>query len=336
MASFNSVGGVGSGGGGKAATDVLNRITYSEEKDRLIASVSMEFPPSTVYLGEDFSMSNAVTGIGFKLADGTDAIGVVNRFGENGSISNPKFFAIGARVPLNVNTISADTMTDPLEVSYTTSGDNLTYDFDIIPRAAGKLRAQYFIGNDDTGRQVFDYEVTVTEAMIDNVLRFGGNFYLLPGSTGLFVRFSGVAMAGDAVSGLPYFVSYIQPYREITLNNHTEFVTSDIDGLFIGCNYGVNTTAGAVTLTVNDASPFRDGFAVFDSAESFSVANPCIVDFSTFNYPAGFILNGVNVGFQSVGMATLQTSGDCIDFYFDDDRGVWVYLDSKTGIAEIV
>lgn len=111
-----------------ADSSVGKYITYDEGKDRLVTSVSMEFPPSTLYLGNDMAMSNAVSGIGFKLADGTDAIGLVNRFGEGGSLSNPKFFALGEREVLNVNGVQNGTLTSPIEVQYTTVCDNFSAD----------------------------------------------------------------------------------------------------------------------------------------------------------------------------------------------------------------
>lgn len=75
------------------ASEILSKLTYDEPTDTLIADASFQTKPSTVYLWSAFGMSNAVQAVGFRLADGTDALGIVNRFDKNGgTLSNPKFF----------------------------------------------------------------------------------------------------------------------------------------------------------------------------------------------------------------------------------------------------
>ncbi len=289
-----------------ADTTVLDYIRYDIENDRLVASVSIEAPPSTFYLGSKFAMSNAIKAIGFRLADGTDALGLVNRFGPNGSLSNPKFFSLAPRESLEVNLVSEDTLPRIIELSYTTVGDNLTYDFDIIPAEIGRLRAQYWLGSDDSGVPVFDYTIEVSDAMVDNVVRFGGNFYVLPAGEQLFVRFSGVPLKGDSSIGFPYFISYVQPFREITINGHTEYVEEDIQAIFIGSDYAVNTTPNSgVTITIPEH--FKDTFTIYDAAESFGATKPCILDFG------------------SLGSFTIDNKNDSFKFFWDGVQ--WRYID---------
>lgn len=97
--------------------------------------------------------------------------------------------------------------------------------------------------------------------------------------------------------------------------------------------YAVGTSAGTVTLTVDENTGHKS-FGVFDASQSFSVSNPCVVDFGTLTYPVGFIKEGVNVGDQLVGVATLQTKNDSYLFYFGDE--VWRYLDMATKNGGIV
>jgi hypothetical protein len=97
--------------------------------------------------------------------------------------------------------------------------------------------------------------------------------------------------------------------------------------------YAVDTETAAVTLDVDSSIGYKS-FTIFDSNKSFSVTNPCIVDFGTLTYPAGLIKEGVNVGGQLVGKATLQTKNDSYLFYWDGTK--WRYLDLNTENRGIV
>lgn len=69
----------------------------------------------------------------------------------------------------------------------------------------------------------------------------------------------------------------------------------------------VDTTGGAVTLTVGDV----EFFEVFDATENFSISNPCTVAFG-----------------GSQGNAVLRTRNDAFKFYHDGTQ--WRYLDLNT------
>lgn len=117
--------------------------------------------------------------------------------------------------------------------------------------------------------------------------------------------------------------------------------SADAEVSFISANQSVlysskcavDTSAASVTLTP-DMSTGLKSFSAFDATNSFSVSNPCIVDFGTLTYPVGFMKGGVNVGGQLVGLVTLQTKNDHYLFYWDGQ--VWRTLDLITndgGIA---
>ncbi len=273
----------GSGGISSETSEFLKHWTYDEETRRGKFDGSIEVLPSTFYMGE-FSLSNGVQAVAFTLADGTKALGLVNRFNPQlGTISNPKFFALGTQTTLAVNTVSTGVIPDGFTLQYTTAGNNLTYDFDFIPDTAGVFKAEYWIGTDDTGNKIFDEMRTVSQAEVDagNPIPFTvGNPYLLEAGTDLFVRFTGIDFKGDAATGLPYFVSKILPYKEITINGHVEYVTSN-QVLYIGCDYAVDTTGGTITLTV--PSSFTDKFVVYDHKGTFTGTKKCIVRFSGHN-----------------------------------------------------
>ncbi len=235
----SSVGGSGEDIGDEQIA-ALSKISYDEATDKLTIDASAQVKPSTMYLGSAFSMSNAVQAVGFRLADGTDALSIVNRFDpDGGSYSNPRFFALGPAEYLTVSESLTHVMPSPVEVKYTTAGNNLTYSFQILPASAGKLRVQYWLGENDTGSPVVDFNHTVTQAQVDSgqPVSVEPNFYVLAKNSKLFVRFSGINLRGGNI--VPWFKSKVLPYKEVTLNNHVELV-SDSQVIFIGCDYAVD------------------------------------------------------------------------------------------------
>lgn len=300
---------INEGGGSGAGSDVLSKLRYDKPTDTIIADASFQTKPSTVYLGSAFGMSNGVQAVGFRLADGTEALGIVNRFDKiGGTYSNPKFFALGQSSMLNVQLDASTVMSDPVEVNYTTAGDNLTYMFEIIPASAGRLRAQYWLGDSDSGAPVVDFHYDVTDEQVDlgAPIQVTPNFYVLPSGSPLFVRFSGVDLKGNGVT--PYFRSQILPYKEVTINGHVENVTSN-QTLYIGCDYAVATSGGAVTLTV--PLTFKDKFRVYDHERTFTTVNKCIVDFTAFGQ----------------GTFEMIHRGDDCEFFYVDGR--WYVNDIK-------
>ena len=320
------------GGGGSSispdANEFLEFITWDSDRRRATLEGSFEVLPSSFYMGE-FSLSNGVQAVMYTLADGTKAVGIVNRFDPiSGSISNPKFFALGAQSDLNVNTLSdltIDTSVTPFTLQYSTFGDNLTYDFNFIPATAGTFRAEYWMGTDETGNKIFDEQRIVTQAEVDAGLPIAfavGNPYILEQGTQLFVKFTGINFKGGTVVGgpfdgqtIPYFVSKILPYRQIQLNGHVEFVTTDVNPVYIACDYEVDTSSTTNGLTMTVPLNFKDTFYVSDSAQSFTPTKPCKVDFSAFGQ----------------GQAVLQTSKDAYKFYYDGSQWRFKDLDTKSG-----
>ncbi|ELJ8607187.1 hypothetical protein RUK54_001601 [Vibrio cholerae] len=273
------------GGAGISGNDakVLDKLSYDEPTDTIIADSSLQVKPSTVYLGSAFGMSNAVQAVGFRLADGTDALCLVNRFDKDGgSYSNPKFFALGSSSMLNVNLVDNVIMQSPVEVSYTTAGDNLTYSFEIKPASAGRLRAQYWLGEDDSGAPVVDFYRDITQAEVDTnqPVLVEPNFYVLAKSSKLFVRFSGVDLKGNGTQ--PWFRSKVLPFKEVQFSGHCEYMnaTSDNRRLYIGGRYFADVSQGNVPITV--PAEFKDTFTITDLGNNFTGNRYAEVDFSAF------------------------------------------------------
>ncbi|MFO4711781.1 hypothetical protein V5H05_09545 [Vibrio cholerae] len=307
------------GGAGVSGNDakVLDKLSYDEPTDTIIADSSLQVKPSTVYLGSAFGMSNAVQAVGFRLADGTDALCLVNRFDKDGgSYSNPRFFALGQSSTLNVNLVDNVIMSEPIEVSYTTAGDNLTYSFEIKPASAGRLRAQYWLGEDNSGAPVVDFYRDVTQAEVDSgqPVMVEPNFYVLKGGSKLFVRFTGVDLKGNGTQ--PWFRSKILPYKEVAINGHVEYVTTNIT-VFIGCDYAVNTSNGNKRLTV--PLTFTDKFRVYDHRGVFTSSKKCIVDFSVFGQ----------------GEVEMVNVGDDIEFFHEKGNG-WFLIDRMANLIKKV
>ena len=294
----------------------LDRWSYDEESDTDTLDSSFGTKPSTVYMGKPFGLSNAVQAVGYTLADGRKALGLVNRYNENGTMSNPRFFALAAQDDLEVNTEETTVLTGNIDVSYTAAGDNLTSDFLFKPSSAGRLLFEMWLSNDDTGAKIFSIPRTVTQAEVNSGAPISftvGNHYLLDSETEVFGRFSGIDLLGSAT--IPYFVSQIHAFKEVQINGHVEHVNS-AQTLYIGCHYNANTTGGRVSLTV--PLTFRDSFSVGDAAENFSVANPCVIDFTA----------------DGQGLAVLQTVNDLYQFAHDGTD--WVRTNLKTGVTKRV
>ncbi len=281
-----------SGGDGEGVSasesEFLSHWTYNKETRRAAFDGSIEVLPSTFYLGE-FALSNGVQAVAFKLADGTNALGLVNRYNPTtGTISNPKFFALSESQELPIETGMADIMPDPLELNYTISGNNLTFDFYFVPSESGSLKSEYWIGADSTGNKIFDEIREVSQAEVDAgaPISFSvGNPYLLEAGVDIFVRFSGISLRGNLTTGQPYFISQILPYKEITINGHVEHVTPANNGesIFIGCDYAVDASGGAITRPV--PLGFTDKFVAYDYKGAFSNTNKFTIDFSAHGQP---------------------------------------------------
>ena len=320
MSGFKPIGTVGGSGGGVTEDQgvALSKITYDEATDSLTFDASLSTKPSSVYLGKPFKLSNGVQAVSYALADGTEAIGLINRFGDAGSRSNPRFFALAPVINLDVNLVFTQTLTGDITVPFTTLGDNLTSDFMFRPATAGRLLFEIWLGTDETGAKIFDEYREVTQAEVDAVapISFGvGNKYLLNKDTAIYVKFSGIDLFGSATQ--PYFVSKIHPFKQIQINGHTESVT-DSTTLFIGCEYEVDNSDNASGLTLTVPLLFTDTFYVNDATDTFSVSRPCNVDFSAFG----------------VGVGVLQTAGDRFKFWHDGTK--WMRRNLNTNEAEAV
>ncbi|HDG1726542.1 TPA: hypothetical protein PFE81_003102 [Vibrio cholerae] len=272
-------------GGGISGNDakVLDKLSYDEPTDTIIADSSLQVKPSTVYLGSAFGMSNAVQAVGFRLADGTDALCLVNRFDKDGgSYSNPKFFALQPAETLNVNLGITTTLTSPIEVSYTTAGDNLTYSFEIRPASAGRLRVQYWLGEDTAGAPIVDFHKDITQEDVDSnqPIEVTPNFYVLTKGSPLKVLFTGIDLYG--IVGLPWFRSKILPYKEVPFSGHCDYMnaTSDNRKLYIGGRYFADVSQGNVQITV--PVEFKDTFTITDLGNNFTGNRYAEVDFSAF------------------------------------------------------
>ncbi|EPC6134687.1 hypothetical protein ACR0WA_000544 [Vibrio cholerae] len=311
------------GGAGVSGNDakVLDKLSYDEPTDTIIADSSLQVKPSTVYLGSAFGMSNAVQAVGFRLADGTDALCLVNRFDKDGgSYSNPRFFALGQSSTLNVNLVDNVIMSEPIEVSYTTAGDNLTYSFEIKPASAGRLRAQYWLGEDDEGAPVVDFHRDITQAEVDSgqPVMVEPNFYVLKGGSKLFVRFTGIDLKGNGTQ--PWFRSKILPFKEAQFSGHCDYMDINTNVRpYIGGTYFARTNLGNIDVVVDET--FRDTFTIVDYLNEFTGTRYAQVDFSAF-------------GQRSV---RLSNAGDSVEFFRMKAAGeneLWWYRNHRDGSVQ--
>ncbi|ENV1282982.1 hypothetical protein ACE25E_003650 [Vibrio cholerae] len=309
--------------GGISGNDskLLDKLSYDEPTDTIIADSSLQVKPSTVYLGSAFGMSNAVQAVGFRLADGTDALCLVNRFDKDGgSYSNPRFFALGQSSTLNVNLVDNVVMQSPIPVSYITAGDNLTYSFEVKPAGSGRLRAQYWLGEDDEGAPVVDFFRDVTQAEVNSnqPILIEPNFYLLKGGSKLFVRFSGIPLKGNGTQ--PWFRSKILPFKEAQFSGHCDYMDANTNVRpYIGGTYFANTNIGNINVEIE--STFRDTFTIVDYMQNFTGTRYAEVDFSAF-------------GQRKV---RLSNWGDSVEFFrmkAANENELWWYRNHRDGSVQ--
>lgn len=300
---------------GPEEKEKLDLLYYDKGQNRLYSDAGIEIDPGELFLGNNFKMTNGVSAVTFRLGTGVDAIGIVNRYGLDGALSNPKFYHLRASQDLVVNTIMDTTLPDPLDVQYVTAGDNLTYDFKIVPATSGYLRFQIWAGTNDMGNKVFDQTRVVTQAEVDAgvPINFGVlSPYILPQGTSIFVRFSGIQLKGSAT--LPYFISTIFPYIEVHLINPSYYVTESFH-LDLGCTYEVSTTNTTNGIHITMDTAFTDTFIVSDAEETFSPVRPCTIDFTAFGQ----------------GIVTLQSPKDYFKFYYDGSQWRFKNLSDRGG-----
>lgn len=293
-----------------AQSEVLKHFSVDDANRRILVDWSIETQPSTFYVGS-IGISNGVRAISYKLATGERAIGLVNRFDmQNGSLSNPVFVALGGRAENLIETSTANVIADPFELQFQATGDFIYLGFNFVPHTAGEFRAQFWLGNDENGADILDTVREVTQAEVEAgqpVFFEFPNSILLYHDDPLFLRLSGIELKGGAA--LPYYVTQVMPIKEVTINGHVEHVTES-QSIFIGCDYGVDTTGGSVTLTV--PATFKDRFRVYDHKGTFTSSNKCIIDFSAFN--------------QGTFEMTFSLD-DCEFYYIEND--VWYVNDIK-------
>lgn len=172
-----------------AATDAENWILATGE-----------FGNGSILLGPRFSLSNGVKAVAITLGDGTTALGVNVEYDSTGT-SAPFYYKLSAEETINVNTSSDTVLSDPFTFQYTVDRDAITTNFNIIPNEAGKLRARFWIGTDDTGDLVYDESRIFQAGHVGSVQSFDvGNPFIFDNLTELFVRFEGIALRGGAAS----------------------------------------------------------------------------------------------------------------------------------------
>lgn len=191
---------------------------------------------NSLFLGST-QFSNSVEGISITDAFGNQFLAIGSGFDDSGT-TGTAIFNLSAVETLIVNTENTTTISAPITVQYTTFGDNFTTDFDFIPASAGQLRAEFFIGADDSGTLIFDETRTVSQAEVDagQFISFGvGNPYILDQGVQLFARFTGIDLRGGTVNNpgnqfdgqeLIAFRSTIQPFSRRQLSFEDQLVDS--------------------------------------------------------------------------------------------------------------
>lgn len=208
---------------GVGGTPVDSGLALDNSRD-LRTPGSLTIGPSSLYLGDSFRISNGVEALSLQLGSGVDALGVNSTYDNTGSKA-PLYYDLGTRTDLTVASVSTGTVPDGWGATYTTVGNNLTYDFFLIPAEAGELRVRFWEGTDTTGKLIFDETRIFTQNEVDVAapVRFGvGNKYIMQAGKQIYVQFNGISMRGGTQTNgpfngqpAPYFRSEIQAYDKV-------------------------------------------------------------------------------------------------------------------------
>lgn len=98
---------------------------------------------------------------------------------------------------ITVNSVSGVTLSDPQVVRLPSILDDvLLKEFIVIPKTAGVLRVQIWVGVDDTGSPLVEKKYNVLNSDIDTEFKEVINFQSCLTDDSLFIRFSGVQLSG--------------------------------------------------------------------------------------------------------------------------------------------
>ncbi|NRA77125.1 MAG: hypothetical protein HRU18_02860 [Pseudoalteromonas sp.] len=291
MPIVNSSSDSGDGGGlTTVQSAVLDHVTYNSTSNTLVFDIVAEFPPGSILIGQS-RISSALEVLTFRTYNGDTSLGITERYDSTGSLGLPRRYKLAAQVDVNVNLLSDIVLPNSVSVNYTTTGDNMTVGFKIIPAEIGEVRAKFVLASDPT-RVIFNETHVYTQDEVDAGTPHAftvSNPYILAAGVDVIATFEGASLRGSAITSgpfigqsVPYFVSQTLHYDVeslMTVEHKLPLATTDTIVAESGKIYAVDTTASPVTI---DARGMTEGyFEVYDAKGTFSFPNPCIIALGT-------------------------------------------------------
>lgn len=226
--------GAGGGGSGSGSSADLSNIPakhlpmVGDDKTLVDSGVFVDdrnlHLEGSMVLGNSMVIENGVGTLSYSLPDGTHALGISSVYDENGT-GDPFYYKLSPRQDFPICTERGTSVPTPYGFSYIKQGDNLAYDLKFVPKSAGSLRLQYYLGSvADPSKLIFDEYREVTQQEVDAGLpvSFGkGNKFLVSAGQRLYISLSGVDLDGGIPSTgqnigvlTPYLVPVIHEYRK--------------------------------------------------------------------------------------------------------------------------
>ena len=337
------IGGTNGGGSGLTAEQgaTLARIKYNPLTDRVESSRPLGTTLSSLYLGgqhkvssggENVFFTNLSSGINwFPAWSGIRDQEIPANQDETGVIP-PSF-----RIPSSDLIFAEFTGAEAFPYAWVESGSSNPAPFNLSlhgvvlrPQLAvpAGVKLRYVIIDDSNGNEIYEQlRVFQTELAAETLFNWWfdhpvetvqGKSYTaqLQKETGPRSDTYAPLMISESVTtGQTYSQLIYRGFEDVDVMTGVTFITVD-RAIYHAGTYAVDTSAGGVNLTVNEAVGYKS-FTVFDANQSFSVTNPCVVDFGA-----------------PQGTATLQTKNDAYLFYNTGTE--WRYLDLDTKDGDIV
>lgn len=263
-----SFGGDGVSGDSKI---ILDKLSYNKDDNIIIADASLEVQNSSLHIGKNAKLSNGILTFSVLTGDRQDALSMLQIYNQDGSEA-PFYYKLESRRDLEINTVATEILSNPVDFSYTTAGDNLTYSWKIQPVEAGDLVVKFWRDGVETDENLFFEEtMTITQEDADSgnpVLFDVGNKFLMPQGTSVLVRFEGIALYGDT-NNVPYLVTQIQPYTKIDLvmpflptpiNQTLDFNTTIVSNA--GAIYALGDNANHIVIITGDNVTYSNPVSV--------------------------------------------------------------------------
>lgn len=165
---------------------------------------SLESSAGDLFLGKSgASLSSGGEVLNFRSAMGDKRYLAGIEYDDTGS-AIPNFWELAAETSIPVASVFGLNFPSPNSLTLAASNDEMVLNFDIRPTSSGELRAEVWLGTDDTGPKVVDAYFTIEPGDVGTVVTIAANDVFVEQGTQFFVQFSGVDLSGGMQLAGPF------------------------------------------------------------------------------------------------------------------------------------